>query len=388
MSIRTSGLIFTLLTLSVATQRDAIAADARKTLPPSGARAADMSPAENPRIRVERATTEPQSADAQDAKDYPRLLPKSGQSRGWVKTEPVRVAKGAELMRLIDDERLAQIVALYPTKQAARCVYTNKQTRADVTLIEAATADDAFGILSVYSADTPHGPEGDGSFRSITHKGPAMRAAACQGVNFVVLSVDRAAEEPERQAVEALLTRIIFSAPYAEAPLLVRIIPREKLPDCRIWLVRHSEALKLVARDGAAGENAPRAWAEMDSAEMDKRLGLDGEPMLSVAAVRAGGAADVIWITEYATSAAADAAYDRYATGAKNAPTALDADTTLALPFNRFVLGSWTAEQEKGQHLLPLLRTILPEPVPAARAAASQPATEPAASAPASTTAP
>ena len=334
---------------------------------------ADKAPVENPRIRVERATTEPESADAQDARDYPRVLPKTGEARGWVKTEPVTLANGADLKSLVRDDRLGEIISLYPVRLAARCVYRHEQTRADVTLIEAATGDDAFGILSVYAPGKPHGPEGDGSFRSIHHNGSSITASACQGVYFVLIVAEDAAEEAAHQAVEALLARILFSASYSEPPLLVRVIPAEKLPDCRIWVVRRTEALRLVARHGEAAEESSRIWAEMDFAELDRRLGLKGDALFSVAAVRTGETNDVIWIVEYPQAAAADAAYDRYATGAKNAPAALDADTTLAQPFDRFLLGSWTAEAEKSQHLLPLLRTILPEPVPPPRAPASSP---------------
>ena len=62
----------------------------------------------------------------------------------------------------------------------------------------------------------------------------------------------------------------------------------------------------------------------------------------------------------YETTAAARKAYQRYRKHIDNATDAAAGNTMITAPKGRFLLGTWTAEQESTAHALPRIGALLP----------------------------
>jgi hypothetical protein len=140
----------------------------------------------------------------------------------------------------------------------------------------------------------------------------------------------------------------------AEPPLLMRAVKEVPQEHCQCWFVRSAAVLKL--------QDNPRL-RQIDPATLDSRLGLDGRAVLSVVAVEQtrGAAPIIIWLAEYAQADDAKAAADRYAKAVSSDPQGLDAVTHVGQAKGRFLIGTWTADQEAARNMVNLLREVLPE---------------------------
>ncbi len=295
----------------------------------------------------------PKGVDAQDDPAAPRALPKSDVLREWVKTKPVRVA-GAEAMGELVGAEAASAARFYKIERAARCGYESAAARADVTLIEAATPEDAFGLFGLMTQSPGELNAVDGSVRAREERDGRVELSAWQGNAFVRVSCEAKAGGEAAESCADPFERIVFDLRSAEPPLLFQAVPAERRGQSRLWLVRTTEALRETEEPVLRG---------LDAAAMDARLGLDGQAWLSVAAVQVSAEErpNVLWLAEYGDAAAAQAAYARYQKALEAPSNALDGNTMVDEPYGRRLAGSWTADQESLQNFLKSMRSMLAE---------------------------
>lgn len=289
--------------------------------------------------------------DDDDAPDAPRSLPRTGFIPGWVKSKPVRVYAPMDALQALPNSSLATVLPLFKTQRVMTCQYTFNEIQADLILVEAPP----FDALGLYCLLTTHprpitGVEGAarGTRKAFVHV-----RTAWEGGMYLELSVPGQLHESTLARVDQLLERIIFSHPSAEPPLLFQIIPKDRRDHCRVWFVRTTRALELLKLPGLQG---------FDAARLDKTLGLHDGATLSLAAVDViPGEPHLIWVAEYASAEAAEAAYSRYSEVIRRPVTDLDRTTLLEKPRTRYLAGTWTRRQESLQSLLPAVAAALPE---------------------------
>ncbi len=299
-------------------------------------------------------------ADDRDAPNSPAVLPRSHEFAGWVKHAPVRVVSPEALDSLIGDETLRRAMNSYRLKLVAHCVYRYVPPEEaaplllDVLWAEAFDPDDAFGLFSVM-APPPRGLNADGSQTAECRlaDGP-LKLFGWQGVVCVRMTAEADDDRATLAAAARILrAKLLFSIPRADPPELLRLLPRDRLLPEREWLVRKAVALQLP---GAAELPA------VASDRLDALLGLDGRVWLAVAAYEVAPAEppNYVWIARYPDAAAAAQAFERYQAELDQPQDEVDRNTMLAGPRGRFVAGTWTADQESVQHLLPRLLPLLP----------------------------
>lgn len=303
----------------------------------------------------------PPGADDRDAPNAPAILPRSYDMAGWIKHEPVRVALPNELALLIADDGVRAAMESFLLKSVAHCVYryappdTTAPLLLDVLWVQALDSDDAFGLFSVLAAP-PRGLNADGSQTAERRDSDnTFRLFGWQGtvcMQMTVLSDDSRATLAA--AARLLRAKLLFSVPRADPPELLRRLPREQLLPEREWLVRKAVALQLP---GAAELPAVAPQA------LDAVLGLDGDVLLAIAAyeVAPGETPNYVWVAQYPEPATAAEAIERYQARLDQPGDDVDRNTMLAGPRQRYIAGTWTADQESVQHLLPRLLATLPQ---------------------------
>lgn len=313
----------------------------------------DTQPAEADNAGISMTAEGAAGVDDRDDPSAPRALPMSGEVRGWVKVEPILPVP---LDRLAESDASLEVLESLRIDAIFRCRYANESTTADVTLIQAATPADAFGAFSVITPQDCQPPGPDGSVQAVDVTDEAVMISGWQGRTCVRVSCSQAGERPKHADCDRLTSAILFNLRPADAPLLMRMIPQEKLPGVKIWVVR---SVSSLAR---ARHPTLRKLADVG---MDKRLRLDGQPLLSVARVPVAGENEppnLIWLVEYPDAEWATAVYERYTAALSAVDNDIDARTILQNPQGVYLAGSWTAGQESLQNLLPRLREALPEP--------------------------
>jgi hypothetical protein len=292
--------------------------------------------------------------DREDAPDAPRALPKTYELRGWAKSEPVRVFPADGLQAVVTDPPTRNALGTFHLHRAARCAYEQEGTTAAVVFIEAATPEDAFGVFSIMTT-RPGTLRPDGTIRVVEKAGDAIVVSGWQGSVFSQLRCTAAEGKllPAEECDE-LLAKILFNVASADPPWLMRAVRGEKIELIKLWMVRSTAAL-AVAQNPVLNK--------LDPAVMDKRLGLKGGELLAVALVQvsADEPPNMIWLAHYERTADARAAADRYQQARKSVVSQLDENTILDDPKGPFLAGSWTADAESKQKLLPKLHANLPD---------------------------
>ncbi|MHC4441228.1 MAG: DUF6599 family protein [Planctomycetota bacterium] len=302
------------------------------------------------------ATTvsEPKGVDSKDDLNSPRALPKSEELREWIKTKPIEVAKGNNLKSIISNRAHLAVLSAYRTKSAARCAYGIKDLAADVLLVEAATPADAFGIFSVMTSKPGQPDQTNRSHQAVEKSPNSQIMHGWQGNTYARAQITGRLDEKAEKACSYLFNRILFNTPATNPPMLVQVIPPAKLEDTKIWVVRNMTVLKGVKNE---------ILQKIDAPQMNARLGLSGEELLSVATVpvEADEQNNLIWLVEYADPNTATVAYNRYQSALQSPSSDLDRDSIVYTPQGKVLFGSWTAGQESIQHLLDQLKSALPE---------------------------
>ncbi len=296
-------------------------------------------------------TDHPVGVDDQDDPDAPWALPKTDEIRGWVKTRPV---EPVTLDRLLEDDPRWEAIRTFRIRRAARCAYGLEDTTADVWFIEAAAPLDAFGVFSVLTPQPGQASSADRSVRATDVAATGLVMSGWQGNACVRIRFTGAGGEQIDRARDRLFGRILFNLPAADPPLLMRLIPPDKSAGTKLWVARSLAALAQANQATLRG---------IDAESMDARLGLTGEAALSVATVPVADDEpdNLIWLVEYQDPAETATAHARYQQALATPESDLDRNTFTLEPKGVFLAGSWTADQESVQNLLPRLREALPE---------------------------
>ncbi|MBI4579891.1 MAG: hypothetical protein HY718_09325 [Planctomycetes bacterium] len=294
----------------------------------------------------------PRSADSRDDPAAPRALPRSSEVQDWIKTEPVRVAPAGQMKSLVDDEELARVLGAFHVERVARCAYQSPYATAQAVLVEASTPTDALGAYSILVPHAGCTARDDGSLLASAKRENQLVVSACQGRVLLQLYCVLGDEEAGAKSCERLAGRTVFSVPAADPPLLAQAVRDVNPEQCDLWLVRTAALLR--------GLDHP-TLRRLNGAELNARLGLTGEAVLSIVSVRQTreSAPLVIWLAEYPTDDAAKAANERYRQAIKDATGGLDQTTLLGSPRGRYLVGTWTAEQETARNLVRMLEQVL-----------------------------
>ena len=298
------------------------------------------------------APTGPRGVDAEDDPGAPRALPKTGELPGWTKTKPVRIADVSRLSEVLPRETREPLDTFH-IDRASVCTYEHDDAVAAVTIIDAKTPEDALGIFALLSLGKPGGLQRDGSLRAVEVSKAGVRLTAWQGHSFVEIRLGGRDFQDVEEAGLVLFQRIVFNMPAADPPLLLRLMPPERRAGAKLWMVRDISALRFGPKPTFKLIHPPT---------MNERLGLDGDRFLSVAAldVEDEDRDNIIWLTEFEDAPSAGQAYERYQQALIEPQGSPDDHTLIETPKGPYLFGSWTADQESIQNILPRLRQVLP----------------------------
>jgi len=363
------ALIFASLALAASCRRDeppppppapnqapaASAGPAPVPLPPRNkppAPAAPATPPTNPLTSPLRAPPAPNAADAADAPNAPAYLPRTGECSGWIKREPITLAGPSDLTRFLSAEH-AQRLGRFAIRSAASCAYANKlpdgDINAHVLAIEAATPEDAYGLVTC-SSSSPVSERCGGLTR--VDQGGGVTFHTWQGRVAIKASIDKGG--PAQVAELARLVQHICSRIQREdAPMLVHALPQQSMLPGRLWLVHH-----LAAIPPQAITINPRPNFE----EVARALGLGPDTLICIASYNLPGARqpNTVWIAQYPNPAAARQAYQRTNALALESPNKAWQHTNVRQPRGTYLIGTWTAEEESMQNIMPKIASLLP----------------------------
>ncbi|HKQ47704.1 MAG TPA: DUF6599 family protein [Phycisphaerae bacterium] len=292
--------------------------------------------------------------DAQDAPHSPASLPKSQPEAGWVKREPVRVFPAANLAgALARDEAIR--LSFFRIRSAATCAYDlihsdAKPRLARVLLIDTESAEDAYGWLSCQAPATETFKIG-GETRVVREGG--LHLHCWQGRSYVRVSISEADAETTEKVIRLLLN-ITGQIGRADRPVLLDAVPSDSAGLQRKWLVRHLGSLPAKSFNLAF---------PLDVLKTSGLLGLDKSTQMCIAQyeVPQGMRSNVVWVVRYSSTKAAydaHANYTRFITEKKE-PAAQS--TNLFPPHGPFLIGTWTAEEESLQYMMPRIGKLLPQ---------------------------
>jgi len=293
-----------------------------------------------------------EGADAADDPRSPVCLPKSGAVGQWVKVKPVRVVEAAALGEVVTAAEATRLQH-FDIKAAARCTYAlgpeAKATRAEVLLVQAASTDDAYGVMSCQCGARATQPIG-GETRVDDRVGYHLHC--WQARSYVHVWSDESTAEAANK-VKGLLRYIAGNLPRADGPEILEAMPMgEHDPNVR-WLVRDLASLSVDALGLASSP---------DLAAVNRLLGLGKGTLMCISAyeVPEGRQPNVVWLVRYPTKKAAANAHDRYSTHLARADGPKWAATNLLRPHGRFLIGTWTIEEESLQYMMPRIKQLLP----------------------------
>lgn len=296
----------------------------------------------------------PPGVDGDDDPKSPRALPRTGEIQDWVKTRPVRMVSPDKAALLIEDEAVLKALGAFQIESLAGCRYNLSTTSAEVLYAQTGAPADAFGLVSVLTPEPGQFQATDRSFRAIHIGNAAMRMAAQQGSVFILIDVSgRIDLEHVRRASRRLMDQIIFNLPAADPPLLLQLVPEAQRASTRMWLTRD---MNLLAR-----ANDPLLHG-LRLAAINRLLGLGGDGFLSVVAVppAENAPAYLLWLAEYCTPSAAQAAYNRCLASTQDT-TSGELNLVVLPPKANRVAGAWTSRSSPLPPMLKALADVLPK---------------------------
>lgn len=292
--------------------------------------------------------------DAKDAPNSPASLPKSQPDAGWVKREPVRVFPAANLAgALAKDEAIR--LGYFKIRSAATCAYDMMHSDARprlarVLLIDTESAEDAYGWMSCQAPSTETFKIG-GETRVDRQGG--LHLHCWQGRSYVRVSVADADPETTEKVIRLLLN-ITGHIGREDRPTLMDAAPSDSAGLQRKWLVRHLGSLRPKSFDLAF---------PLDVLKTSGLLGLDKSTQMCIAQyeVPQGMRPNVVWVVRYPSTKAAYDAHAKYTQFVTEKKDAAAQSTNLLPPHGQFLIGTWTAEEESLQYMMPRIGKLLPQ---------------------------
>lgn len=299
-------------------------------------------------------TIAPGGAGAADDPGAPECLLAAAKADGWTKAGPIRVFASTQVDRVVTRTE-ARRFSRFRVQSAATGQYESVPSggagrqRASVLVVETDSPEDAYGILTCQSGSRERLRVG-GETRVDRHGG--LHLHCWQGRSYVRVDVSAADPETTEQAIRLLLV-ITERIARSDRPAMLAAIPSDVSADQGLWLVRHLAALPSPVMD------FPRA---PDVQNVSRLLGLNETTLLCVARCASAEmrGPNVVWVVHYPTNKAAYDAHARYSRYLIEHDDPSAASTNLLPPHGPFLAGTWTAEEESLQYLLPRISRLLP----------------------------
>ncbi len=288
----------------------------------------------------------PRATEEADAAGAPSFLPRGAAAGGWTRTQAVRAMEldvvRARFSPALDGAALGEAYACRYEADAGLMV--------DVLVLRFAGSDEAYGAFSMMGRGEA---ERATRYVRVDEGADALTMYAWQGEWVAVLRGAPPARGELRRACARLLGRMLLPIPAADPPaLLAALVPGGGV-DVQPWPMRARSVRSLQPQIADVLSSA-------QAAALDEVLGLDGTAVLVTGQMSASEADEfnLIWLVAYPSGEAATAAWERYQEarldGQRNLPTTILTDAA-----GRYLLGSWSPEQESTMHLLPRLRNAL-----------------------------
>lgn len=282
----------------------------------------------------------------------PSCLPGSDAAGGWVKKSGIKVFDPSRLHLAVtpaDAPRLRP----FRIRRAAICTYAIPTSAAErvveALIIETQDPADAYGILTCQSPDAELLKVG-GETRIDRSRG---YSAHCWQGNCYVRLRSASADLQTTEQIARLLVNIAGQIPRAERPAVVDALPRDSAQRRDLWLVRDLASIP----QGKLGLSPPP-----DPQKMGQLLGLGEAGLICVGqyVVPEGRRPNVVWVARYPTAKAAYEAHARYRQHLARAKDPFSMSTNLLPAHGTNVVGTWTAEEESLQYVLPRISKLLP----------------------------
>jgi hypothetical protein len=311
--------------------------------PPEEKKAADLHPVAEAVQEYTERIAPPPPPPVVDDRGAPAAFPADDEVPGWRKRTGVRVAVGEEMAHLMSAESAARLVG-FQLRQLSWAEYeyedVDPPAAATVFLLETASLSDAFGVSTVL-----RDVSADALFAMTIAHPIGWTICGASGRCVAVL----ACEWEEGSEAGALLRHLQEAC--AEPGKIV--VPLDALPSTDpspngLWLVRRTSALAAAAPD------LPLEHAD----EIDQLLGLGQVDawLLAASYPAPGGKRDnVVWVCSYPSADDASAAYLTYRNLMERRAPEWARSHFLKSPIGRYLLGTWTIEEES---LAPLLDRI------------------------------
>lgn len=295
----------------------------------------------------------PPGADGRDAPGSPNFLPRSGDLDGWVKVEPVVAADATQVARIVSADAAARLKN-FALDSAAACTYGFYHGGGEPLMIRlvaysARSPDDGYGIATILS-NAPQSESCGGLCR--VESQPRTRYVVWQGRVAIDATADRGGDVG-RDDLRRFLLHIVSRIPRENPPAITLAMPTATSLPGRQWLVRHLAALD----PRQIGLNPP-----LDFGQMSNLLGLGSQTLMYVGSHELRGARrpNTVWIVQYPSAIAARDAHRRIERFLADNPSAAWQSTNVLKPVGRFLVGTWTAEEESLQSIMPKIAAVLP----------------------------
>jgi hypothetical protein len=284
----------------------------------------------------------------------PTYLPASGQVADWVRSQAVEVVSAGELSRLFAPESAARMQH-FGIRSAVRCRYERREggrtCAADVLAIEASSPADAYGLTTIRSASGESEPCG-GLTR--VERGRGLAFHTWQGVVSIQAVLD-GKEPADIDAFRRLVQQIVSRIPREEPPALLHALPVSGQVHGRSWLVRHL---------GSVTPSAIPVQPLPDYAEFSRLLKLGPQTLMGIACYEVPRARqpNTVWVVEFPTAAAANEAHGALSSALVSATSPAWLSCNVMPPKGRYLVGTWTAEEESLQKMMLRMSVLLPAP--------------------------
>ena len=312
-------------------------------------------PASQPATTTRPAPVAPQSPTVagQDDPLAPACLPQTGMVGRWRKHDAIRVTKPDSVQSIVSASDAARWRSFGLTR-VSRCAYAfdhsgGQLVIAPVIVVDTKSVDDAYGLLTCQSASGELFKIG-GETR--VERGANLTLHCWQGRSYIQLATDYADNETIEEAIR-LLMQIVGRIGREDPPPLLAAMPHDPRVKQQFWLVRHLSSLPLVALP---------TIGPADRTQYSELLALGPQSLLCIGSyeVPGGVGPNVVWIVRYATAKSAREAHARYSRYIAQNPKASAASTNLLPPHGQYLVGTWTAEEESLQYIMPRIQKLLP----------------------------
>jgi hypothetical protein len=292
-------------------------------------------------------------AEGEDDPRAPDCFPRTRKDGPWIKGEAIKVLAPAELSKVLPGEESNRL-GMFRINSLARCAYQLPHSSlvpiASLLVVSTDSPDDAYGIMSCRcdAAET---------FRiaqeTRVQRGDGVTLHCWQGKAYIAAHI----AQPDSEATEELIRLMVYvtgKIKKESTPPLLDIVPRDASSPGRRWLVRNLASLPPDALEGVG---------PLDERRISEVLGLGRDAIACVATYAASGTArpNAVWAIRYPAVKPAHDAFARYERYLKANPRDSVAQSTSILPAQGMhLMGTWTAEEESMQYVLPRIRQLLP----------------------------